>query len=70
MHKMAELFRKDFPEGALVHLAHAGNLEGARALGELLRAEGVQIISTLQAGAAVSVHTCPGTIAFFAGPRR
>jgi DegV family protein with EDD domain len=70
MHKMAELFRKDFPEGALVHLAHAGNPEGARALGELLRAEGVQILSTLQAGAAVSVHTGPGTIAFFAGPRR
>jgi DegV family protein with EDD domain len=70
MHKMAELFRKDFPEGALVHLAHAGNPEGARALGELLRAEGVQILSTLQAGAAVSVHAGPGTIAFFAGPRR
>jgi DegV family protein with EDD domain len=70
MHKMAELFRRDFPEGALVHLAHAGNPEGARALGELLRAEGVQILSTLQAGAAVSVHAGPGTIAFFAGPRR
>jgi DegV family protein with EDD domain len=70
MHKMAELFRKDFPEGALVHLAHAGNPEGARALGELLRAEGVEILSTLHAGAAVSVHTGPGTIAFFAGPMR
>jgi DegV family protein with EDD domain len=70
MHKMAELFRKDFPEGALVHLAHAGNPEGARALGELLRAEGVEILSTLHAGAAVSVHAGPGTIAFFAGPRR
>jgi DegV family protein with EDD domain len=70
MHKMAELFRKDFPEGALVHLAHAGNPEGARALGELLRAEGVQILSILQAGAAVGVHAGPGTIAFFAGPRR
>jgi DegV family protein with EDD domain len=70
MHKMAELFRKDFPEGALVHLAHAGNPEGARALGELLRAEGVEILSTLHAGAAVSVHTGPGTIAFFACPRR
>jgi DegV family protein with EDD domain len=70
MHKMAELFRKDFPEGALVHLAHAGNPEGARALGELLRAEGVQILSILHAGAAVSVHAGPGTIAFFAGPRR
>jgi DegV family protein with EDD domain len=70
MHKMAELFRKDFPEGALVHLAHAGNPEGARALGELLRAEGVEILSVLNAGAAVSVHASPGTIAFFAGPRR
>jgi DegV family protein with EDD domain len=69
MHKMAELFRKDFPEGALVHLAHAGNPEGARALGELLRAEGVEILSTLHAGAAVGVHAGPGTIAFFAGPR-
>jgi DegV family protein with EDD domain len=70
MHKMAELFRKDFPEGVLVHLAHAGNPEGARALGELLRAEGVEVLSILHAGAAVSVHTGPGTIAFFAGPRR
>jgi DegV family protein with EDD domain len=70
MHKMAELFRKDFPEGALVHLAHAGNPEGARALGKLLRAEGVEILSVLNAGAAVSVHAGPGTIAFFAGPRR
>jgi DegV family protein with EDD domain len=70
MHKMAELFRKDFPEGALVHLAHAGNPEGARALGELLRAEGVEVLSILHAGAAVSVHAGPGTIAFFAGPRR
>ena len=70
MHKMAELFRKDFPEGALVHLAHAGNPEGARALGELLRAEGVEILSVLNAGAAVSVHAGPWTIAFFAGPRR
>ncbi|KOX90797.1 Fatty acid-binding protein [Thermus aquaticus] len=70
MHKIAELFRKDFPEGALVHLAHAGNPEGARALGELLRAEGVEILSVLNAGAAVSVHAGPGTIAFFAGPRR
>jgi DegV family protein with EDD domain len=70
MHKMAELFRKDFPEGVLVHLAHAGNPEGARALGELLRAEGVEVLSILHAGAAVSVHAGPGTIAFFAGPRR
>jgi DegV family protein with EDD domain len=70
MHKMAELFRKDFPEGALVHLAHAGNPEGARALGELLWAEGVEILSVLNAGAAVSVHAGPGTIVFFAGPRR
>jgi len=70
MRKMAELFRKDFPEGALVHLAHAGNPEGARALGELLRAEGVEVLSILHAGAAVSVHAGPGTIAFFAGPRR
>jgi DegV family protein with EDD domain len=69
-HKMVELFRKDFPEGALVHLAHAGNPEGARALGELLRAEGVEILSVLNAGAAVSAHAGPGTIAFFAGPRR
>jgi DegV family protein with EDD domain len=70
MHKMAELFRRDFPEGALVHLAHARNPEGARALGELLRAEGVGVLSILHAGAAVSVHAGPGTIAFFAGPRR
>jgi Uncharacterized protein conserved in bacteria, COG1307 len=70
MHKMAELFRKDFPEGALVHLAPSGFPAWARALGEFLGAEEVQILSTLQAGAAVIVHTGPGTIAFFAGPRR
>jgi len=70
MRKMAELFRQDFPEGALVHLAHAGNPEGAKALGALLKAEGVEVLSLLNAGPAVSVHAGPGTIAFFAGPRR
>jgi len=69
MRKMAELFRQDFPEGALVHLAHAGHREGAKALRELLKAEGVEVLSLLNAGAAVSVHTGPGTVAFFAGPR-
>ncbi|MCS7218995.1 MAG: DegV family protein [Thermus sp.] len=69
LRRMAELFRRDFPHGALVHLAHAGNPEGAKALGEAVRAEGVEILSTLQAGAAVSVHTGPGTVALFAGPR-
>ncbi len=69
MRKMAELFRQDFPEGALVHLAHAGNPEGAKALGALLKAEGVEVLSLLNAGAAVSAHAGPGTIAFFAGPR-
>jgi DegV family protein with EDD domain len=70
MRKMVELFRQDFPEGALVHLAHAGNPEEAKALGALLKAEGVEVLSLLNAGAAVSVHAGPGTIAFFAGPRR
>ncbi|TBH21966.1 DegV family protein [Thermus thermamylovorans] len=70
LRKVAELFRRDFPGGALVHLAHAGNPEAASALGELLRAEGVEVLATLQAGAAVSVHTGPGTVALFAGPRR
>ncbi|MEN2982913.1 MAG: DegV family protein [Thermus sp.] len=69
LRRVAELFRRDFPHGALVHLAHAGNPEGAKALGEAVRAEGVEILSTLQAGAAVSVHTGPGTVALFAGPR-
>ena len=70
LRRIAELFRRDFPQGALVHLAHAANPEGARALGELLRSEGVEVLSTLPAGAAVSVHTGPGTVALFAGPRR
>ncbi len=48
---------KDFPEGG-------------RALGELLKAEGVQILSTPQVGAAMGVHTGPGTIAPLSGPRR
>jgi len=70
LRKVAELFRRDFPGGALVHLAHAGNLEGVSALGKQVRAEGVEILATLPAGAAVSVHAGPGTVALFAGPRR
>ncbi|WP_038056631.1 DegV family protein [Thermus amyloliquefaciens] len=70
LRKVAWLFRRDFPEGALVHLAHAGNPEGAAALGEQVRAEGVEVRATLPAGAAVSVHAGPGTVALFAGPRR
>jgi len=64
--KMAELFRTQFPRGAWVHLAHAGNLEAAHALKQLLEEE---ILSVRQAGAAVSVHTGPGTVALFAGPK-
>lgn len=67
--KVAALFRQDFPEGARVYLAHAGNPEGAQALGEALKAEGVEVLGVLPAGAAVSVHTGPGTVAAFAGPR-
>lgn len=70
LRRLVELFRRDFPDGGLVHLAHAGNPEGARALGEALRAEGVEVLGTLRAGAAVSVHAGPGTVALFAGPRR
>lgn len=70
LRKVAELFRRDFPSGALVHLAHAENPEAAAALGAMVRAEGVEVLATLPAGAAVSVHTGPGTVALFAGPRR
>ncbi|AFV76010.1 EDD domain protein, DegV family [Thermus oshimai JL-2] len=69
LRKVAELFRRDFPEGAQVYLAHAGNEEGARALGAAIRQEGVEVLGVLPAGAAVSVHTGPGTVALFAGPR-
>lgn len=70
LRKVAELFRQEFPEGGLVHLAHAGNPEGVEALKALVQAEGVEVLATLQAGAAVSVHAGPGTVALFAGPRR
>lgn len=70
LRRLVELFRQDFPDGGLVYLAHAGNPEGARTLGEALRAEGVEVLGTLRAGAAVSVHAGPGTVALFAGPRR
>lgn len=70
LRRLVELFRRDFPDGGLVYLAHAGNPEGARTLGEALRAEGVEVLGTLRAGAAVSVHAGPGTVALFAGPRR
>ncbi|ADW21653.1 DegV family protein [Thermus scotoductus] len=69
LRRLVELFRRDFPDGGLVYLAHAGNPEGARTLGEALRAEGVEVLGTLRAGAAVSVHAGPGTVALFAGPR-
>jgi DegV family protein with EDD domain len=66
LRRMAELFHRDFPQGAWVHLAHAGNLEAVQALRDLLQAE---VLSVRQAGAAVSVHAGPGTVALFAGPR-
>ncbi|WP_038069014.1 DegV family protein [Thermus scotoductus] len=69
LRRLVELFRRDFPTGGHVYLAHAGNPEGARTLGEALRAEGVEVLGTLRAGAAVSVHAGPGTVALFAGPR-
>ncbi|KHG64770.1 EDD domain protein, DegV family [Thermus sp. 2.9] len=68
--KIAELFRRDFPEGALAHVAHVANPEGAKALLQAVKAEGVEVQATLFAGAAVSVHAGPGTVALFAGPRR
>ncbi|MDM7323814.1 MAG: DegV family protein [Thermus sp.] len=70
LRKVVELFRRDFPEGGLAYLAHAGNPEGAKALGDRLKEEGLEILGTLRAGAAVSVHAGPGTVALFAGPRR
>jgi DegV family protein with EDD domain len=69
LRKVAELFRQEFPEGGLVYVAHAGNPQGAEALKGRVQAEGVEVLATLQAGAAVSVHTGPGTVALFAGPR-
>lgn len=69
LRKVVELFRRDFPGGARVYLAHAGNEEGAKALGEAIRQEGVEVLGMLPAGAAVSVHAGPGTVALFAGPR-
>jgi len=68
--KVAELFRRQFPKGALAYVAHVGNPEGARALAEAVRAEGVELQGTLFTGAAVSVHAGPGTVALFAGERR
>lgn len=67
--KVAALFRRDFPEGARVYLAHAEHPEGAKALAEALKAEAVEVLGVIPAGAAVSVHAGPGTVAAFAGPR-
>lgn len=69
LRKVVELFRRDFPGGARVYLAHAGNEEGAKALGEAIRQEGMEVLGMLPAGAAVSVHAGPGTVTLFAGPR-
>jgi DegV family protein with EDD domain len=61
-------FRRLYPHGARVTLAHADNLPAVETLQALLRNEGVMLEGVREAGAGVSAHTGSGTVALFAAP--
>lgn len=69
MEQMAERFHKAFPAGARITLAHSENYPAMEELARLIRSEGVLLEGTRPAGAAVTVHAGPGTVALFAAPR-
>ncbi|MDT7919027.1 MAG: DegV family protein [Meiothermus sp.] len=69
LQQMAEAFRKAFPEGARVVLAHAYNSQGVEELRRLISQEGVVVEDVRECGPAVAAHTGPGTVALFAAPR-
>jgi DegV family protein with EDD domain len=68
LERCVEDFRRLYPHGARVTLAHAENLPVVETLQTLLRKEGVILEGVREAGAAVSAHTGPGTVAVFAAP--
>jgi DegV family protein with EDD domain len=68
LERCVEDFRRLYPHGARVTLAHAENLPAVERLQALLREEGVILEGVREAGAAVSAHTGPGTVALFAAP--
>lgn len=60
---------RDFPAGARVVLAQADNPAGIDALKAGLASTAHSVEDVRECGAAVSVHTGPGTVALFAAPR-
>ena len=69
LEQLAERFRKAFPAGGRITLAHAENLPALEELARLIRNEGVLLEKSRPAGAAVTVHAGPGAVALFAAPR-
>ncbi len=66
---LVERFHLAFPEGARFTLAHSSNAPGLEELRRMLRQEGLVYDGERDAGAAVSAHTGPGTVAVFGAPR-
>jgi DegV family protein with EDD domain len=68
LERCVEDFRRLYPHGARVTLAHAENWPAIERLQTLLRNEGVILDGVREAGTAVSAHTGPGTVAVFTAP--
>jgi DegV family protein with EDD domain len=68
LERCIEDFRRLYPHGARVTLAHTENMPAVERLQTLLRNEGVIFEGVREAGAAVSAHTGQGTVALFAAP--
>ncbi|HEU4740850.1 MAG TPA: DegV family protein [Meiothermus sp.] len=66
---LVERFHQAFPQGARFTLAHSSNAKGLEDLRRMLRQEGLLYDGERDAGAAVSAHTGPGTVAIFGAPR-
>jgi len=66
---LVERFHQALPEGARFTLAHSSNAQGLEELRRMLRQEGLVYDGERDAGAAVSAHTGPGTVAVFGAPR-
>lgn len=69
LHRLAELLHKHYPQGARLILAHAEAPQAIEELRKLVSIEGVVVEDVRECGAAVAVHTGPGTVALFAAPR-
>jgi DegV family protein with EDD domain len=68
LERCIEDFRRLYPHGARVTLAHTENMPAVERLQTLLRNEGVIFEGVREAGAAVSAHAGQGTVALFAAP--